>query len=197
ARAAGRDLSAADRDLLAQLPAVLDAAAAAVRDPAAYANPWALGTRRDPEAEKILTEPQYFFTPDGRLVLVLARPRKAADSLTPARDAAAAARGILAEVGRDFSGLDFGLTGMPVLESDEMAASDEDSTRASWLALAGVLVLYVVVYRGVRYPALTVGVLVVGTAAALGWATLTVGHLNILSATFAVMIIGLGDYGVI
>jgi hopanoid biosynthesis associated RND transporter like protein HpnN len=39
--------------------------------------------------------------------------------------------------------------------------------------------------------------LLVGTAWALGWLTLTVGHLNILSATFAVMLIGMGDYGVL
>jgi hopanoid biosynthesis associated RND transporter like protein HpnN len=31
----------------------------------------------------------------------------------------------------------------------------------------------------------------------MGWVTLTVGHLNILSATFAVMLIGMGDYGVL
>src|SRR5262249_53520063 len=35
------------------------------------------------------------------------------------------------------------------------------------------------------------------TAWAMGWLTLTVGHLNILSATFAVMLIGMGDYGVL
>jgi hopanoid biosynthesis associated RND transporter like protein HpnN len=197
ARAAGRALTPADRDLLAQLPAVLDAAAATLRDPAAYTNPWALGNRRDPAAESMLAEPQYFFTPDGRLALVLARPRQAARSFTPAKAAADAARGILADARRDFPGLDFGLTGIPVLESDEMAASDEDSTRASVLALAGVAGLYLIVYRGFRYPLLTVGTLVVGTAWALGWATVTVGHLNILSATFAVMLIGLGDYGVL
>src|SRR5205823_5506581 len=32
---------------------------------------------------------------------------------------------------------------------------------------------------------------------AMGWLTLTVGHLNILSASFAVMLIGMGDYGVL
>src|SRR5207249_6329429 len=81
--------------------------------------------------------------------------------------------------------------------NDEMAISDVDSTRASWLALAGVVLLYFVVYRGFRYPLLTVGSLVVGTMWALGWMTLTVGHVNILSATFAVMLIGMGDYGVL
>ena len=68
--------------------------------------------------------------------------------------------------------------------------------RRGW-RLLGVALLYFVVYRGCRYPLLTITTLVVGTLWALGWATITVGHLNILSATFAVMLIGLGDYGVL
>src|SRR5436853_4036337 len=68
---------------------------------------------------------------------------------------------------------------------------------ASWLALAGVAFLYLVVFRSFRNPLMTVGTLLVGTVWAMGWLTLTVGHLNILSATFAVMLIGMGDYGVL
>src|SRR5262249_26999699 len=49
----------------------------------------------------------------------------------------------------------------------------------------------------IRYPFMTVMALLVGTAWALGWTTLTVGHLNILSSAFAVMLIGMGDYGVL
>ena len=76
-------------------------------------------------------------------------------------------------------------------------SSQNDSNFASWLALAGVAILYLVVYRGFRYPVMTVAPLIVGTIWALGWLTLTVGHLNILSAAFAVMLIGMGDYGVL
>ena len=86
---------------------------------------------------------------------------------------------------------------MPVLESDEMAAAQADTALASWLAMAGVTVLFFVVYRSLLYPLLTVATLLVGTAWAMGWTTLTVGHLNILSATFAIMLIGMGDYGVL
>src|SRR5438128_8282749 len=78
-----------------------------------------------------------------------------------------------------------------------MAASQKDTERASWLAIGGVALLYLVVFRSFRFPALTVGTLLIGTAWAMGWLTLTVGHLNILSATFAVMLIGMGDYGVL
>src|SRR5690606_35681308 len=62
---------------------------------------------------------------------------------------------------------------------------------------AAVTLLYFFAYRRARYPLLTVGTLLLGTVWALGWLTLTVGHLNILSAAFAVMLIGMGDYGVL
>src|SRR5205823_1816240 len=76
-------------------------------------------------------------------------------------------------------------------------ASQNDTNLASWLALGGVMLLYLIVFRGLRYPLLTMGTLLVGTACAMGWLTVTVGHLNLLSATFAVMLIGMGDYGVL
>ncbi|MBN9119957.1 MAG: MMPL family transporter [Planctomycetes bacterium] len=239
-RAAGRELTAAERDLIALLPTIVSSAAATVRDPAAYRSPWAVSEENpspqppppegegeknlrnaatSPDAREAthagapsppggggwgrgsslsqLTEPQYFFTPDGSLAMLTCRPKKVAESFTPAKEANEAMRAILADVSARHPHVQLGLTGLPVLETDEMVMSDVDSTRASWLALAGVAVLYFVVYRGFRYPLLTVGSLVVGTVWALGWATLTVGHLNILSATFAVMLIGLGDYGVL
>ncbi len=215
-RAAGRELTPAERDLIALLPAIASSAAATVRDPDAYRNVWEVanpgresgGGARDASAAAPNTPgresgvrqkfaPQYFFTPDGSLAMLTCRPKKAAQSFTPAKEANEAMRAILADAGARHPQVRLGLTGLPVLETDEMVMSDVDSTRASWLALAGVAVLYFVVYRGFRYPLLTVGSLVIGTVWALGWATLTVGHLNILSATFAVMLIGLGDYGVL
>ena len=189
----------ADADLLSQVPAVARSAAATLRDPAAYRNPWAVAGPRtaDRDDERQLTEPQYSFTPDGSLCVLLCRPRTAGESFTPAKEANEALRAVLAEVGPAFPRRGARPHRVPVLETDEMVRSDEDSRRASWLALLGVALLYFVVYRGLRYPLLTVGSLLVGTVWALGWATLTVGHLNILSATFAVMLIGMGDYGVL
>ena len=188
-----------DRDLLLQLPAVADTAAATLRDPAGYRNPWALAgaATADRGQEARLTEPQYFFTPDGSLALLTCRPKKAAASFTPAREANEAMRAVLADVQPRFPGVTLGLTGLPVLETDEMVVTDVDSQRATWLALVGVAVLYLVVYRGFRYPLLTIATLLAGTVWALGWATVTVGHLNIITSAFAVMLIGMGDYGVL
>ncbi len=187
--------STADRDLLATLPKLLDSANRTLENPSAYVNPWQVADQQDRANE--LRVPQQFFTPDGKLALVLARPVKESQSFTPVRTACVAARAILDEARGEFPDLDFGLTGLPVLETDEMAASQDDSQFASALAIVGVGLLYLLVYRGLRYPLLTVSTLLVGSVWALGWATLTVGHLNILSTTFAVMLIGLGDYGVL
>jgi hopanoid biosynthesis associated RND transporter like protein HpnN len=194
----GRPLDPDQVQFFTQLKAVARAAGAYLDDPNQYSNPWgSLMASRPAGQEDLLAEPQYFFSSAGGLAFLLVRPIKEQGSFTAALKSVAAMRGIVAEARTSFPGLEFGLTGMPVLETDEMAAAQRDTQWASWLAIAGVAALFLVVYRGVAYPALTLITLLVGTAWALGWLTATVGHLNILSATFAVMLIGMGDYGVL
>jgi hopanoid biosynthesis associated RND transporter like protein HpnN len=209
---AGAPLSRADDCFLSQLLAVSRAARATLADPAAYRDPWGSLMKAPPEQQDLLDRPLYFFsgsrpanlTSPGAaagatdsLAFLLMRPVKEAGSFTAALRSVAAARAIVADVQAQFAGLEMGLTGLPVLETDEMVAAEHDTRLASWLAIAGVCALFLIVYRGIAYPLLTVTTLLVGTAWALGWLTLTVGHLNILSATFAVMLIGMGDYGVL
>lgn len=191
-------LAPADEQFLMQLLALVRTAKDALTDPDAYKNPWgSLVPIQPDERSEMLDRPRYFFSADNRLAFLLARPVKDGHSFTPALAGVQAMRGIVASARATFHDLEFGLTGLPVLETDEMDASQRDSNRAGWLALIGTALLYALVYRGFRYPLLTVATLLHGTAWAMGWLTLTVGHLNILSATFAVMLIGLGDYGVL
>lgn len=193
----GSPLSGADDQFLTQLLAISRSATASLDNPEAYRNPWHSLLDQAPEQRDLLAEPQYFFSPDGSLAFLLARPVQDESSFTSAHVPVAALRELIAAVAPRFPDLRVGLTGLPVLETDEMVASQRDTTLASWLALAGVTVLYLLVFRSCRYPLLTVTTLVIGTAWAMGWLTVTVGHLNILSATFAMMLIGLGDYGVL
>jgi hopanoid biosynthesis associated RND transporter like protein HpnN len=192
-------LRSGDKEFLTQMASISLAAARVVDDPAAYANPWQSILPASPAAQQKdqLAEPQYFFSGDGTLAFLLVRPVKVASSFTAAKASVDKLRAIVERAQAQYAGLRFGCTGLPVLENDEMVASGHDTETASWLALAGVALLYLVVFRGIRYPALMVGTLLVGTAWAMGWLTLTVGHLNILSATFAVMLFGMGDYAVL
>jgi hopanoid biosynthesis associated RND transporter like protein HpnN len=189
--------STKDERFLTQLAAVVRTARACVEDSAAYKSPWSGMPGADPSQEDMLAKPHYFFSGDGALGFLLARPVKEAGSFTAALRSVRAARVIAAEVNAEFADLEVGLTGLPVLETDEMVAAETDTRLASWLAIIGVSLLFLVVYRSIYYPILTVVTLLVGTAWAFGWLTLTVGHLNILSTTFAVMLIGMGDYGVL
>jgi hopanoid biosynthesis associated RND transporter like protein HpnN len=188
--------AAGSLQVLEQLGRICRGASRFLDDPAGYRNPWKSILHQPPGQQDMLAQAQYFFSGDGTLVFLLAHPIRE-DSFTGARKSVTALRAILDQVRRHYARLEFGLTGLPVLETDEMVASEQDSNTASWLALIGVAVLYLVVYRSWRYPLFTVATLLVGTAWSMGWLTLTVGHLNILSASFAVMLIGMGDYGVL
>ncbi|MEZ6145960.1 MAG: MMPL family transporter [Planctomycetaceae bacterium] len=84
------------------------------------------------------------------------------------------------------------LTGIPVLESDEMRRSQSDMTIASVISFLGVGVLLFIGFRGFRHPLLAMLMLLVGIAWSLGYATLFVGHLNILSVSFSAILVGLG-----
>jgi hopanoid biosynthesis associated RND transporter like protein HpnN len=186
-----------DATFLMQMTSISLAAAKMIDNPASYANPWQSILPPCPEQKDQLAAPQYFFSGDGTLAFLLVRPVKEAGSFTAAKASVEKVRAIVDSVRPRFPGLEFGCTGLPVLETDEMAAAADDTNTASWLALAGVALLYLVVFRGIRYPLMMVGALLMGTAWAMGWLTLTVGHLNILSATFAVMLFGMGDYAVL
>jgi len=186
-----------DDTFFTQLNSISVAAANVIDDPSSYSNPWQSILPPSPEQKDLLAEPQYFFSGDGTLAFLLVRPVKEAGSFTAAKRSVDKLRQIVDGVKPSFADLHFGCTGLPVLETDEMAQSQADTNTASWLALAGIWLLYLIVYRGLRYPMMTVGTLLVGTAWAMGWLTLTVGHLNIVSATFAVMLIGMGDYAVL
>lgn len=196
----GQPLSLADQTFFTQLDSVCKTAREMLVEPARYRNPWSSLMTRPPGQQDLLAEPQYFFsgeTDRQALAFMLVRPVKEAGSFTAALKAVSVLREHVSGLRRAYSDLEFGLTGMPVLETDEMATAEHDTRAASSLAIAGVCLLFFIVYRGLWYPLLTVGTLLVGTAWAMGWLTLTVGHLNILSATFAVMLIGMGDYGVL
>lgn len=191
----------AAEEFFKQLESICQGSADYLAAPNRYRNPWrsVLPAEQSAGEQEYLDKPQYFFSGDGELAFLLVSPVKEQDdsSFVTAQNSIEIMRGLLKQMKATHPGIEFGLTGLPVLENDEMVASQNDSNFASWLALAGVALLYLVVYRGYRYPLMTVAALMVGTVWSLGWLTLTVGHLNILSAAFAVMLIGMGDYGVL
>ena len=106
-------------------------------------------------------------------------------------------RSIIGAVAAENPEAKISLTGIPVLENDEMRKSQADMINASIISCLGVGVLLFIGFRGIRHPLLTMLMLAAGMAWAFGYTTLTIGHLNILSVSFAVILIGLGiDFGI-
>jgi len=112
-------------------------------------------------------------------------------------DAVERLRALVAETRSEVPGLNVGITGEPVLEHDEMAQSQKDTTAASIVALILCALIFIYGYNETGRPVKATICLVVGLAYTLAFATLTVGHLNILTITFVPILIGLAiDYGV-
>jgi uncharacterized protein len=101
-------------------------------------------------------------------------------------------REIISRIAPNHPEVQIGVTGIPVLENDEMRRSQSDMTLASVISFIGVSILLFIGFRGFRHPLLGMLMLLVGMAWTFGYTTLVIGHLNILSVSFAVILIGLG-----
>jgi hypothetical protein len=135
----------------------------------------------------------------GRQQVITVLPVKEQGSFVPAEKAIQVTRAALDEILRkpEFKGIKAGLTGVPVLEYEEMATSQSDIELATILSLSLTVILLLFAFRGVLNVIAAMVSLIVGICLSFGFATLAVGHLNILSMVFAIMLIGLGvEYGI-
>lgn len=106
-------------------------------------------------------------------------------------------RSLVAQVQAEVPGLNVGVTGGPILEIDEMEQSQTDSTLATIISLALVALIFVYGYHETGRPIKSTLSLLIGLAYTMGFTTWTVGHLNILTITFAPILTGLAiDFGV-
>lgn len=135
---------------------------------------------------------------DGRTGFVLLKLTEAdTQSFAQNNESITALRKISAEIEARYPGTKIGLTGLPVIEYDEMRSSETSMTLATILSFLGVLAVMIVTFGGFRHSFIAMGSLVVGMIWACGCATLAIGHLNILSIAFGSILFGLGiDYGV-
>ena len=84
------------------------------------------------------------------------------------------------------------MTGGPALAYAEASSTQHDMMLASILAVAGLIALLVIPFRGVVEPCFAIIALLTGVAWSFGFTTLAVGHLNLLSAVFTSVLAGIG-----
>jgi uncharacterized protein len=161
--------------------------------PRRYRSPWAVVFT---EELKALAPDGFLWSDDKRVLFVLVKPKQEAGEFNRFRETIRQMRADVRALRHTYPDVEVGITGKDVLDADEMGVAQRDTTIATVLSALGVTLLYVGVFREVVRPLLALATLGIGACWALGWTTLTVGHLNIVSIVFLPMLMGLGiDYG--
>jgi hopanoid biosynthesis associated RND transporter like protein HpnN len=139
----------------------------------------------------------YFWEGGKQYLLMFVTPQKNGDGFNGPQDSLQQLRKLIQQTCLVFPEVQAGVTGQEALNNDEMTTAMGDMTRATWLSLLGIMALMVVFLYGLRRPLIEIASLAVGLCWTLGWTTLVIGHLNILSVVFAPLLCGLGvDYGI-
>ncbi|HOV88012.1 MAG TPA: MMPL family transporter, partial [Syntrophobacteraceae bacterium] len=139
----------------------------------------------------------YFWEAGKKYLLLFVVPEKEKEGFSRAQRSLDRLRSLIRETRENFPEVRAGVTGQAALNNDQMTTVLGDMTRATWLSLLGVLTILLLTFRSLRRSAFEVFSLGVGICWTLGFATLVIGHLNILSVVFAPLLCGLGvDYGI-
>jgi hopanoid biosynthesis associated RND transporter like protein HpnN len=160
-------------------------------DPAV--TPPAYPAEGDPERRPLQQSERYLLNDAGSMGFLQAQPVVAPGDLNGATEAVSKMRELIAVVQKRHPDARIGLTGVPVLEHDEMKQSQAEMSEASVFSFVGVALVLFAGFRRLRHPVLGMLMLVAGTAWAFAAAAIVVGHLNILSIAFAAMLFGLGN----
>ncbi len=92
-------------------------------------------------------------------------------------------------------GVEVGITGKVALVHDELQTVMQGAQFAGAIALLLVAIVLYAGLRSTRLVAITMLTLFVGLSLTAGFATVAIGHLNLISVAFAVLYVGLGvDY---
>ncbi len=174
---------------------LLDNLSQAFADPPTLQAPWPEFSRELDGLDQLDNE--HLLSDEGRMGFVLLRVNRQQSGFSRGSDAIDRLRSLIAAARPRHPEVSIGLTGLPILENDEMRTSERDMMRSGVLSLLGVAFLFVAGFGGVRHPLMTVAALLLAMAWSFGYVTLAVGHLNILSVSFGVILIGLGiDFGI-
>ncbi|NDV25520.1 MMPL family transporter [Desulfovibrio sp. JC010] len=140
---------------------------------------------------------QYFFTRNGKLLIMRILPKKdfrVMDVIGPSLNFV---RSSLETVRTEFPEVEAGLTGRPVLSADEMHTTDQDMTIAAIISVVVVGLMFMFILHGWLRPMLVMGSLFCAMAWTFGFTLVALGSLNLLSIVFALVLVGIGvDFGI-
>ncbi len=124
--------------------------------------------------------------------LILAKPTLNFDEIMPAAQALTVARQVVNEITENNPSVRIRITGETALEHEELESVGEGSIVAGVVSLFLVCLSLWIGLRSFKLLLATFIVLILGLILTAGFATLSIGHLNLISIAFAILYIGLG-----
>ncbi len=124
--------------------------------------------------------------------IVIAKPIKNFHAIMPAAAAIEKAREISQQIQTEFSGVSIHITGETALEHEELESIGDGAVLSGIGSFLLVCILLYICLRSVKLLLATLLILLMGLSLTAGFAAVTIGHLNVISISFAALYIGLG-----
>ena len=176
------------------LTSILDQMGSHLNGETVYHSPWRSFLSKKEES---LSEEGYLVSDDNQLMFMLISPKGDGSGFSGYATAISTIRQLIADLKPGFPHIEVGVTGSDVISSDEMETTQADVKLASVISLVGVVLLFFIAYKGFIKPLLAITCLIVALCWSMGFTTLVIGHLNILSIVSVTVLIGLGvDFGI-
>jgi hopanoid biosynthesis associated RND transporter like protein HpnN len=141
-----------------------------------------------PELKLLLGQQRYLYNalPNTQIHIVLVRPsqqtKQAIDQLQTQ----------LSGLRKAYPALRIGLTGRSVIQADEISCAKRDARWSTLVSALLVLALFRMSFPSFKLPIIGLASVILSIGWTLGFVTLAIGHLNMLTLTFAAMLVGLG-----
>ena len=140
---------------------------------------------------------EYFLSPDNTMLILMLQPAVRMDDWDNMLILGEKINLKLNEYQAENPELTVGATGLPVLGYEEMETTLNDMGWSSLIALFLILILIVGSFGSWKYPLMAIVALVVAFIWTSGFIALSLKYLNMMSASFGLILIGLGiDFGI-
>jgi len=151
-------------------------------------------TRKETYAavDKLLIGEPYFISYDRKALILNVIPNFSLMDMDLMVEGTDAVQALIDEALQSFPGVQAGLTGIIPMGRDEMVYSMEGLEYTSIISIIAILILLVVSFRMWTAPIMAAVNLMIGLTWAVGVASIFIPVLNIMTAMFGVILLGLG-----
>ncbi len=147
----------------------------------------------DNAVDKMLIGDEYMLSFDKNMILLFVKPTFPTDMLDTATVLINKIENIISEAKANYPSITMaGTAGTMSLAVQETEAASADMSFTSIISFFLIIALFIISFRMWSAPLLAGVSLIMGVVWTMGFAALAIGHLNMMTSMFAVILIGLG-----